>query len=128
MLYGQSKSAGSSGHFKFHTKWDATALGAPVALSALKSAHLGRLGLSSRHSLSVRTRTGVPEDTGECPAVAPEDTDLELSWGENGQRVVNTSLVRSWCKAPLLACRLSRSWDPCFSRAFPTRVPTARRG
>src|ERR1700682_1338547 len=25
-------------------------------------------------------------------------------------------------------CRLSRPWDPCFSRAFPTRVPTARRG
>src|SRR6266852_2155048 len=68
-----------------------------LAVSALNSARLRRPGVGNLHSLLVRTRSGgpedtPPEDTPQCPAVAPEDTDLELSRGENG---------REWLTQPL---------------------------
>jgi hypothetical protein len=43
-------------------------------------------------SLGVRTRTGVPEDTGERPPVEPQDTDLEPWRGERMSDRVNAAL------------------------------------
>jgi hypothetical protein len=56
-----------------------------TGLSALKSAHLGRAPPVPAHSLPVRTQTGGPEDTPQCPVVEPEDTDFELLWGEKAE-------------------------------------------
>ena len=36
-----------------------------------------------------------PEDTGECPPVQAQDTDLELSWGEAVQQELDAVLNRS---------------------------------
>jgi hypothetical protein len=74
---------------------------------------LGRMRTQPARPLPVRTRTGGPGDTGECPAVAPEDTDFELSRGEKAERESTQNRGRNG-----LACHCERLAGASDATAF----------
>ena len=67
-----------------------------------------------------RTQTGRPEDTPQCSAVAPEDTDLELSRGENGREEL-TQLTHAGLPVTPSSRRTGLSYSTARARSTASR-------
>jgi len=73
-------------------RWERGERGRPRRLVALRHVHECDESAAVEQSTVVRTRSGGPEDTPQCPPLAAEDTDFELSRGENRESELTCTL------------------------------------